>query len=151
MPKKKTTKLKSGEWIGERFEPIPVTPRSSWRRRSMRALGVSMRRSSVSSTISPRRLGVEIVREMIRLRRLLSGEDPNRDFAEDFVNLGFNEAARTYRRNTPFETIIASADEQFTPVMGRLVPALMDRFAGTAKGEIRHFLAVRQRTEEHLV
>ena len=106
---------------------------------------------SFSSTISPRRLGVEIVREMIRLRRLLTGAEPNRDFTEDFFDLGFNEAARTYRRNTPFEAIIAAADEHFTPVMGRLVPALMDRFAGTAKGDIRHFLATREKKEEHLV
>jgi hypothetical protein len=106
---------------------------------------------SFSSTISPRRLGVEIVREMIRLRRLLSGTEPNRDFTEDFLNFGYNEVARTYRRNTPFEAIIAAADEHFTPVMGRLVPALMDRFAGTAKGDIRHFLATREKKEEHLV
>jgi hypothetical protein len=106
---------------------------------------------SVSSTISPRRLGVEIVREMIRLRRLLSGAEPNRDFTEDFLNLGFDEAARTYRRNTPFEAIIAAADEHFTPVMGRLVPALMDRFAGTTKGDVRHFLATREKKTEHLV
>ena len=82
---------------------------------------------------------------------ILSGAEPNRDFTEDFLNLGFNEAARTYRRNTPVETIIAAADEHFTPVMGRLVPALMDRFSGTAKGDVRHFLATREKKEEHLV
>ena len=64
-------------------------------------------------------------------------------------------AANIHRRhgldNSIANAIIAAADEHFTPVMGRLVPALMDRFAGTAKGDIRHFLATREKKEEHLV
>ena len=92
------------------------------------------------TTISPRRLGVEVVREMIRLRRLIDGADSNAGFGDDFLALGFDETRRTYRRGTPFEAVIAAADAHFGPVMGRLRPALTDPFGGTMKGDVRMFL-----------
>ena len=96
------------------------------------------------STISPRRLGLEVMREMIRLRRIIAGEDPNESFGKEFLALGFDEVKSTYRRGTPFESVIAAADAHFGPVMGRFRPALADPFSGTMKGDARMFLESRR-------
>jgi superfamily II DNA or RNA helicase len=96
------------------------------------------------ATISPRRLGVEVLREMIRLRRIIAGEAPNASFWQEFIELGFDEVKSTYRRGTPFEGVISAADAHFGPVMGRFRPALTDPFSGTMKGDVRIFLESRR-------
>ena len=100
-------------------------------------------RKGLNSAISPRVLAVEVLREMIRLSKEIEGKPPPLGFAEDFAALGFNEAARSYRRDTPFAAVMAAADEHLSPVMGRLLPALMDGFSATAKADIRHYLTER--------
>ena len=100
-------------------------------------------RKGLNSAISPRVLAVEVLREMIRLSREIAGEPAPLGFSEDFAALGFNEAARSYKRDTPFAMVMSAADEHLSPVMGRLLPALMDEFSATAKADIRYYLAGR--------
>lgn len=104
---------------------------------NLRACAERMRRKSVTH----RRLAVELLEGMLRLR-MPAGVAPDGDsLSKQMMALGYAAATNKYRRGTPMEAVVRSADEILADVLPKLCNALMDPFASTVKGDARHHLS----------
>ena len=91
--------------------------------------------------LSYRRLAIDLLRGMVRLRLSANGATPDaREVSMTMDVLGYNEAANKYRRDTPVADVLRAADEFLADVPSKLVSALADPFAATVKGDARYYL-----------
>ena len=91
--------------------------------------------------LSHRRLAMDVLAEMIRLRIPAEKDPDGRQLSSQMDDLGYDMAANKYRRDTPVAKVLLAADEHLAEVMPQLRCALMHPFSATKKGDARHYLA----------
>ena len=91
-------------------------------------------------TLSHRRLAIDLLRGMVRLKLRSGGEPSAGEIAMMMESFGYNEAANTYRRGTPVAAILQAADQFLADALPRLRPALMNPFAATVRGDAKYYL-----------
>ena len=92
-------------------------------------------------TFSHRRLAIDLLRAMVRLKLSASGEPSAGDVAMELDGLGYNETTNKYRRDTPVAEVLRSADELLAAVPDMIGGALSHPFSATVKGDARRYLA----------
>ena len=91
--------------------------------------------------LSHRRLAMDVLAEMIRLRIPAEKDPDGRQLSSQMDDLGYDMAANKYRRDTPVARVLLAADEHLAEVMPQLRCALMHPFSATKNGDVRHYLA----------
>ena len=91
--------------------------------------------------LSHRRLAMDVLAEMIRLRIPAEKDPDGRQLSSQMDDLGYDMAANKYRRDTPVAKVLLAADEHLAEVMPQLRCALMHPFSATKNGDVRHYLA----------
>lgn len=91
--------------------------------------------------LSHRRLAMDVLAEMIRLRISAEKDPDGRQLSSQMDDLGYDMAANKYRRDTPVAKVLLAADEHLAEVMPQLRCALMHPFSATKNGDVRHYLA----------
>lgn len=113
------------------------------------ALGVNLRvcvNDAWRRSLSHRRLAVDLLKGMVRLKLSADGRAPNSSEVAMMMDyFGYNESANTYRRETPVVEVLRAADELLADVLPRLRTALMNPFAATAKGDARYYLGAKNK------
>ncbi len=92
-------------------------------------------------SLSHRRLAVDLLKGMIRLKLSADGREPSANEITMMMEyFGYNESANTYRRGAPVVEVLHAADECLADVLPRLRTALMNPYGVTAKGDARYYL-----------
>ena len=94
--------------------------------------------------LSHRRLAIELLKGMIRLRWSTGDESGTEDVSMVLDDLGYNDFASTYRRNTPVAAVLQLANELLADIMPSFRFALYDSFGATAKGDARYYEKVKK-------
>ena len=109
------------------------------------ALGINVRNcvdEMHQKTVSPRRLAIELLRGMVRLRQPAGVAPDERVVSMEMEDLGCNLAANKYRLGTPVEAVLHAADTLLANVPARLRGALWNPFGATVKGDARYYKAL---------
>ena len=109
------------------------------------ALGINVRNcvdEIHQKTVSPRRLAIELLRGMVRLRQPAGVAPDERVVSMEMEDLGCNLAANKYRLGTPVEAVLHAADTLLANVPARLRGALWNPFGATVKGDARYYKAL---------
>ena len=92
------------------------------------------------NAISHRRLAIELLRGMVRLRLPAEAVTDERAVFMQMEDLGCNMSANKYRLGTPVEAVLHASDKFLSNVLPKLFGALMNSFGATVKGDARHYL-----------
>ena len=91
--------------------------------------------------LSHRRLAIELLRGMVRLRLSADGREPKPGEQAMLMDyFGYNEFTNKYRRGTQIEEVLHVADECLADVLPRLRPVLYHPYSVTSKGDARYYL-----------
>ena len=109
------------------------------------ALSVNLRACAEQigrKAVSHRRLAIELLRGMVRLRLSATGREPNaNEISLMLEDLGYSDLANTFRRGTPVAAVISKADALLAEIVPRFRVVLMSSFSATAKGDARYYLS----------
>ncbi len=106
------------------------------------ALGINVRNcvdEIRQKTVSPRRLAIELLRAMVRLRQPAGVAPDERAVTMEMDDLGCSLATNKYRLGTPVEAVLRAADAFLADVPARFRGALVNPFGATVKGDARYY------------
>ena len=90
-------------------------------------------------TVSPRRLAIELLKGMVRLRQPAGAAPDERAVSMEMDDLGCSLATNKYRLGTPVEAVLHAADAILAGVPARFRGALVNPFGATVKGDARYY------------
>ena len=106
------------------------------------ALGINVRNcidEIRQTTVSPRRLAIELLQGMVRLRQPAGAAPDERAVSMEMEDLGCNLATNKYRLGTPVEAVLHAADAFLADVPSRFRGVLVNPFGATVKGDARYY------------
>ena len=90
--------------------------------------------------ISPQRLGIEILRSLIRMQMERYQDMRRMEVDGVLFGLGYDVEKNRYKRDSQFASALQSANAHLPPVASMLRNALGNPFSATEKGDGRYYL-----------